>query len=54
MYHSRHETIPLYRGYFDVYGGKTSADAEVGASGTAYVMDYERDYRFVKQFFPPC
>lgn len=46
LYHSRHETIPLFRGYFDVYGGKPGSNAEAGASGTAYVQDDERDFKY--------
>lgn len=45
LYHARHHTIPPYRGYFDVYGGKPGSNAEAGASGTAYVQDNERDFK---------
>jgi hypothetical protein len=45
LYHSRHETIPYHRGYYDVHGGKPGTGAEAGASGTVYVQDDERSYK---------
>ncbi|WAR26294.1 hypothetical protein MAR_011998 [Mya arenaria] len=48
LYHQRHETIPLYRGYFDVYGGAPGTHGEAGSSGTAYVNDDERNYNMLK------
>jgi len=47
LYHSRHETIPPFRGYFDVYGGAPGTSAEAGASGTAYIQDDERNFKLV-------
>ncbi|KAK3576661.1 hypothetical protein CHS0354_004945 [Potamilus streckersoni] len=44
LYHSRHHTIPPFRGSFDVYGGKGQGGSEVGASGTVYIEDYERNH----------
>ena len=51
LFHSRHVTIPHYRGYFDSFGGKPGTYAEAGASGTVYVEDGERSYRWVNMTF---
>ncbi|KAL4226615.1 hypothetical protein ACF0H5_014598 [Mactra antiquata] len=48
LYHSRHHTIPFYRGYYDVYGGTPGTRAEAGASGTVYVQDNERSYNMLQ------
>ncbi|XP_053376395.1 uncharacterized protein LOC128547486 [Mercenaria mercenaria] len=50
LYHSRHVTIPHYRGYFDSFGGKPGTSAEAGAAGTVYVHDGERSYRSVNYY----
>ncbi|XP_060557569.1 uncharacterized protein LOC132717977, partial [Ruditapes philippinarum] len=48
LYHSRNETIPHYRGYFDSFGGKPGTNAEAGAAGTVYVHDGERSYSMLQ------
>ena len=45
--HSRHDSVPHYRGTFDVWGGAPGTNAEAGASGTVYVRDHMRDYSYV-------
>ena len=47
--HSRHDSVPHYRGAFDSWGGAPGSNAEAGASGTVYVKDLMRIYMLVLQ-----
>ena len=47
LLHARHDSIPHFRGSFDVWGGAPGTNAEAGASGTAYLKDDKRDFTFV-------